>query len=81
MVYRIYVEKKEELAHEAKSLYNEARNLLGIRNLEKVRVINRYDAEKIESELFEYADKNCLDSSKFAQIFNILSKPLILKTL
>ena len=29
MVYRIYVEKKEGLAHEAKALLNEARNLLG----------------------------------------------------
>jgi phosphoribosylformylglycinamidine synthase len=55
MVFRVYVEKKAELAHEARALYNEAHNLLGISNLEKVRVINRYDAEKIDNELFEYA--------------------------
>ncbi len=57
MVYRIYVEKKEELAFDAKALYNEAKNLLGISSLEKVRIINRYDAENISQELFDYAVK------------------------
>ena len=55
MVYRIFVEKKQELASEAKSLLNDARNLLGIENLEDVRVLNRYDAENITRELFDYA--------------------------
>ena len=57
MVYRVFVEKKKELANEAKALLNDARNLLGIRTLEDVRVINRYDAENITAELFEYAKK------------------------
>ncbi len=57
MVYRVYVEKKENLANEAKGLLNEARNLLGIGNLENVRIINRYDAENISRELFDYAVK------------------------
>ena len=55
MVYRIYVEKQEALAFDAKALQNEARNLLGITGLEKVRIINRYDAENITRELFDYA--------------------------
>ncbi len=55
MVYRVYVEKKKELAHEAKSLLNEVREFLNIKSLEDVRVINRYDAENIEKELFDYA--------------------------
>ena len=55
MVYRIYVEKKAELAHEAHTLLAEARNLLGIRNLTDVRILNRYDAENITKELFDYA--------------------------
>ena len=55
MVYRVYVEKKEELANEAKALLNDARNLLGIRSLENVRLLNRYDAENITKELFDYA--------------------------
>ncbi|MGN0527423.1 MAG: phosphoribosylformylglycinamidine synthase [Acutalibacteraceae bacterium] len=57
MVYRIFVEKKKELANEAKSLLSDARNLLGIKNLTDVRVINRYDAENITKELFDYAVK------------------------
>ena len=52
MVYRVYVEKTPDFANEAASVLNEARNLLQIRNLEKVRVINRYDAENLPEELF-----------------------------
>ena len=55
MVYRIYVEKKGELAHEAASLLSELRTLIGIKSLESVRVLNRYDADNISEELFEAA--------------------------
>ncbi len=57
MAFRIYVEKKPGLAHEADKLLDDARNLLGITSLIKVRVINRYDAEKITDDLFGYAIK------------------------
>ncbi len=43
MVYRIYVEKKQELAHEAQNLLKECRELLQICALTGVRVVNRYD--------------------------------------
>ena len=52
MVYRIYVEKKPELANEAKALYSELSSLVGIKNLTGVRVLNRYDAQNITAELF-----------------------------
>ncbi len=55
MVYRIYVEKKPGLEAEAKSLLGDARNLLGMENLENVRIFNRYDAENITEELFNSA--------------------------
>ncbi len=55
MVYRIYVEKKEALANEARALLSEIRTFLGISSVERVRVINRYDAENIDKELFDYA--------------------------
>jgi len=55
MVYRVYVEKKPGLDNEARSLLGEARSLLGITSLEQVRVFNRYDAENISEELFNYA--------------------------
>ena len=55
MVYRVFVEKKSELANEAKALYSELKNLLGIESIENVRVFNRYDVENIDAELFNYA--------------------------
>ena len=55
MVYRVYVEKKKELANEAHALLSDVRTLLGMDALTDVRVINRYDAENITEELFNYA--------------------------
>ena len=55
MVYRIFVEKKPGLEAEAKALLSDAQNLLGIKNLENVRIFNRYDAENITKELFDSA--------------------------
>ena len=54
MVYRIFVEKKEGLDNEAQGLLSEAKNLLGIEALENIRLFNRYDAENITEELFNY---------------------------
>ena len=58
MVYRIYVEKKAGLAGEAESLLGDIRSFLGITAAESVRVINRYDVENIEEELF----KQCINT-------------------
>ena len=57
MVYRIYVEKKEGLAHEAQSLKNDIRELLQISSLKDLRILNRYDVENIEKDLFDYCKK------------------------
>ena len=55
MVYRVYVEKKAGQTHEADGLLKQVRDFLQIDGLESVRVLNRYDAEDIEKELFDYA--------------------------
>ena len=55
MVYRIFVEKKPGLDNEAQALFNDARLLLGIQNLTKVRLLHRYDAENMDRTLFDYA--------------------------
>ncbi len=55
MVYRVYVEKKKELAHEAAGLLSDLRTFLNIKNLENIRLLNRYDVENIEKELFDYS--------------------------
>ena len=55
MVYRVFVEKKPELAHEANGLLNELKNLVGIEGLQAVRLLNRYDVENIDEALFGQA--------------------------
>ncbi|MBQ9114639.1 MAG: phosphoribosylformylglycinamidine synthase, partial [Clostridia bacterium] len=57
MVYRVYVEKKSGFDHEAQSLTKEVKELLEIKGVESIRVINRYDVEDIEKDLFDYAVK------------------------
>ena len=57
MVYRIFVEKKKHLAHESSALLNDIQNFLGINSLSDVRILNRYDAENITEELFDYSVK------------------------
>ncbi|MBR7132899.1 MAG: phosphoribosylformylglycinamidine synthase [Clostridia bacterium] len=55
MVYRIFVEKKKELANEACGLLKDINGLLQITSVKDVRVLNRYDVDNIEKELFDYA--------------------------
>ena len=57
MVYRVFVEKKPELANDARSLLSESKQLPGVEHLERVRILNRYDVEHITPELFDYAVK------------------------
>ena len=55
MVYRVYVEKKAGQTHEADGLLREIRDFLQISALDSIRVLNRYDVENIDAELFRYA--------------------------
>ena len=68
MVYRVYVEKREEIAAEAKSLKAELTQLLGIKNLQDVRVLNRYDVENIDGELFEYCKSTVFSEPQLDRI-------------
>lgn len=70
MVYRIYVEKKKELANEAKSLLSDIKTFLGIDSIDDVRIINCYDAENIDSELFEYCKKTVFSEPQLDNIFD-----------
>ncbi len=53
MVYRIYVEKKDGFRQEARTLLSDVKELLEIKGVENIRVINRYDAEEIDKALFD----------------------------
>ena len=57
MVYRIFVEKKEGLAYESYSLKRDVNRLLGIKGVTDVRILNRYDAENLPKETFDFACK------------------------
>ena len=57
MVRRIYVEKKKAFAVKAKELRHEARNYLGLANVDDVRIFIRYDVENISDETWEKAVK------------------------
>ncbi len=70
MVYRVYVEKKEGLAHEAASLTESIREFLGIKSLESIRLFNRYDLENIDRELFDYAVKTVLSEPQLDDVYD-----------
>ena len=72
MVFRIFVEKKPELAHEANGLYNELKNLVGIEGLTSVRVINRYDVENIDEALFNQAVKTIFSEPQLDNVYGEL---------
>ena len=72
MVYRLYVEKKEGLTAEAKSLLSEINNLLQIKSLKDLRVINRYDVENIEKDLFDYTKKTVFSEPQLDNISDTL---------
>ncbi len=69
MIYRIFVEKKEGLQHEARALYSDAVSLLGMTALKKVRVLNRYDVENITGELFDYATKTVFSEPQLDNVY------------
>ncbi|MEY8459618.1 phosphoribosylformylglycinamidine synthase [Eggerthellaceae bacterium 24-137] len=52
MVSRVYVEKKPGFNGEARALYSELRDIVGIAGLTGVRLVNRYDVEGASDELF-----------------------------
>ncbi|MEE0981860.1 MAG: phosphoribosylformylglycinamidine synthase, partial [Acutalibacteraceae bacterium] len=72
MVYRIYVEKKKGLDNEARSLRYDIRHILQIKSLEEVRVLNRYDVENIEEDLFNYSKKTVFSEPQLDIIYDEL---------
>ena len=54
-VRRVYVEKKPAFAVQAKELKHEISSYLGIKSVNAVRVLIRYDVENISDEVFEKA--------------------------
>ena len=74
MVYRIYVAKKPEFANEAKALLGEIKNLLKINGVENLRVINRYDVEDIEKDLFSKCINSVFSEPQIDETYTALPK-------
>lgn len=55
MVRRVFVEKKEGFDAEAQGLFRELSENLHLRRLSRVRIINRYDIEGIDRQVYESA--------------------------
>ena len=72
MVYRIYVEKKQGLDNEARALLGEISSFLGITGVNRVRLINVYDAENISRELFDYAVKAVFSEPQLDDVYTSL---------
>lgn len=53
MIDRIYTEKKEEFATEAKALLQEIHQFLQISSVTGLRILNRYDVENVDNKSFE----------------------------
>ncbi len=70
MVYRIYVEKKAGLDNEARALHSEIKTFLGINSVTRVRIINRYDAENITKELFDYAVRTVFSEPQLDDVYS-----------
>ena len=73
MVYRVFVEKKSELAHEANGLCNELKNLVGIDGLQAVRLLNRYDVENIDEALFGQAVRTVFSEPQLDTVTDTLT--------
>ncbi len=54
-VKRVYVEKKTEFAIKAKELRQEIKSYLGIKTIDNVRVLIRYDMEGVSKDIYEKA--------------------------
>ncbi len=74
MVYRIFVEKKENFNNEAKALYSDITEFLGIKRLTKIRIFNRYDAENISKKIFDYSIKTVFSEPQLDNVYKELSE-------
>lgn len=69
MVKRIYVEKKPEFSVEAKGLLKDLKENLLLGNLEDLKIVNRYDVEGINDEIFEKAKNTVFSEPQVDECF------------
>ncbi len=72
MVYRIYVEKRKGLDHKSISLCKDLRESLMIDGLERVRIFQRYDLDRISRKNFDEAVQKVLSEPQLDHVFEEL---------
>ena len=72
MVYRLFVEKKPGLDHEARALLSDIRAFLGVTALQGLRILNRYDVENVDAALFETARRTVFSEPQLDNTFDTL---------
>ena len=75
MVSRIYVEKKPGFDIEAQALRRELQEILGIDRLEGLRLLNRYDVEGIDGDLFAACIPTVFSEPPVDDVFDELPAP------
>lgn len=69
MVYRIYVEKKESVEVESKDLYKYFKEDLKLDKIDEIRILNRYDAEGMDKELFDKCVKTVFSEPQVDMVY------------
>lgn len=70
MVRRVFVEKKKGFDAEAQGLFRELSENLHLRQLSQVRVVNRYDIEGIDGQVYESAKETIFSEPAVDQVWD-----------
>ncbi len=74
MVHRIYVEKKTEFAQEAAAQLADINGVLGISGVTGLRILNRYDVEGIDADVFSNCRYTVFAEIQIDDVYDLLPK-------
>ena len=63
-MFRIYIERKAGFQNEARRIYSEVKDFLGIASVTGVRYLNRYDIENTTDEVSRIAAKRIFSEAQ-----------------
>ncbi len=72
MVYRLYVEKKAGFDHEAQATLKDIQSFLRIPQLRGLRLLNRYDVEDLDAELFHKSIPTVFSEPQLDEVYTQL---------
>ena len=72
MVYRVFVEKRPGFDHEAHATLKDIRSFLRIPQLTGLRLLNRYDVEGLDEELFRKSIPTVFSEPQADQVYDVL---------